>query len=232
MIGRRSGAPPPPPPPPPGRVGSTPHVIPSGPPLRPPASTPPPPPLPPPAPGSRATTPPAPGARLPPAPPGPGVGPIPSPPRPRSRPTRSQYRRRRVAVLLAATALLGGVAFVAVTEGSIWPRETTPAPSTGSSTTNARERELPPLPSLPTGVGSLPGSAGGSGIPEGEPPDELGDDATLNALARRCFNAVMSACDDLGDAAPASSPYRRYGDTCGGRRPDDADTRCSTAFPG
>lgn len=134
-------------------------------------------------------------------------------------------------MFLAAATLFGGGAFVAVTESGVWPGDATPATNSATTTTNAREGELPPLPSLPTVAVSPAGSTSGADVPAGQPPGRLGDDVALNALASRCFDAVMSACDDLVSSAPASSAYRQYGDSCGGRRPEDPDTRCTVAFP-
>lgn len=40
------------------------------------------------------------------------------------------------------------------------------------------------------------------------------------ALAQGCFDGDMSACDELFNTTPASSPDEAYGDTCGGRIED------------
>ena len=55
---------------------------------------------------------------------------------------------------------------------------------------------------------------------EGEPvpPDGLGDDPDLDALAGECFAGDLLACDHLFLESPVDSAYEDYGDTCGGRQ--------------
>jgi hypothetical protein len=50
------------------------------------------------------------------------------------------------------------------------------------------------------------------------PPDDLGSDPVLDALAESCFDGDLAACDRLFLQAPIDSPYEEYGDTCGGRQ--------------
>src|SRR5688572_24947422 len=63
-----------------------------------------------------------------------------------------------------------------------------------------------------------------------EPPDDLGADPELDALAQSCFDGDMLACDELFLRAPVGSDYEAYGDTCGGRQ--SAGTRDYCALGG
>jgi hypothetical protein len=90
------------------------------------------------------------------------------------------------------------------------------------------ELSIPDL-SIPDMPGTLapPGS-----IPEStEPPDGLGDDTALDALAEDCFDGSMEACDELYGAAESGTEYRRYGDTCAGRQPENTQVYCVASFP-
>ena len=90
------------------------------------------------------------------------------------------------------------------------------------------ELSIPPL-SIPERPGTLapPGS-----IPDStEPPDGLGTDSALDALAQDCYEGDMDACDELYAESDAGSDYRRYGDTCAGRQPENTEVYCTAAFP-
>ena len=50
------------------------------------------------------------------------------------------------------------------------------------------------------------------------PPEDLGDDPDLDALAQSCFEGDLVACDHLFLQSPVDSDYEAYGDTCGGRQ--------------
>ena len=66
---------------------------------------------------------------------------------------------------------------------------------------------------------------------EPQPPDGLGDDATLNTLAERCYEGDLQACDDLYSQSDSSSPYHVYGDTCAGRQPENTGHYCTDLAP-
>lgn len=63
----------------------------------------------------------------------------------------------------------------------------------------------------------------------GEPvaPGNLGDDPELDALAQRCYEGDMAACDDLYFAADIDSDYMIYGDTCAGRQAEHTGQTCT-----
>jgi hypothetical protein len=42
----------------------------------------------------------------------------------------------------------------------------------------------------------------------------------------------MDSCDLLWLASDDGTPYKKYGDTCAGRRPEGQDPLCSETFPG
>ena len=48
---------------------------------------------------------------------------------------------------------------------------------------------------------------------EAQPPDNLGDDSELEALAQSCFAGDIVACDHLYLQSPIDSTYESYGDT-------------------
>ncbi|MGH9138242.1 MAG: hypothetical protein ACRD0G_14535, partial [Acidimicrobiales bacterium] len=64
--------------------------------------------------------------------------------------------------------------------------------------------------------------------PGGEPvpPEGLGTDPELDALAQSCYAGDMDACDDLYAEADSGSDYQVYGDTCGGRQPENTGRYC------
>ena len=68
--------------------------------------------------------------------------------------------------------------------------------------------------------------------PATQQPAGLGTDAALDALAQRCYDGDMQACDDLFLQSELGSPYHEYGDTCAGRQPVGTYTYCRVAFPG
>ena len=77
-----------------------------------------------------------------------------------------------------------------------------------------------------------PTSAAVTGIPPAsQPPTGLGAEAALDALAQRCYDGDMGACDELFKASPIGSAYQDYGDTCAGRQPAGTFTYCRAAFP-
>ena len=72
-----------------------------------------------------------------------------------------------------------------------------------------------------------------SGIPTAtQQPAGLGTDPTLDALAQRCYDGDMQACDDLFLQSELGTPYHAYGDTCAGRQSAGTYTYCTVAFPG
>jgi hypothetical protein len=60
-------------------------------------------------------------------------------------------------------------------------------------------------------------------LPTADSPEGLGDDPALDALAQNCFDGDMQACDDLYLQSDFDSDYEDYGNTCGGRFPDNTD---------
>jgi hypothetical protein len=64
------------------------------------------------------------------------------------------------------------------------------------------------------------------------PPEGLGSDPALDALARPCHDGDMNVCDELFFAAEADTAYRTYGDTCAGRQPEGTGQLCTVTFPG
>lgn len=51
--------------------------------------------------------------------------------------------------------------------------------------------------------------------PPSAPP--VADDPGLDGYAQRCYDGLLSACDDLYSLSPPMTEYERYGMTCGGR---------------
>ena len=72
-------------------------------------------------------------------------------------------------------------------------------------------------------------SAGPTEPPSGEPvpPEGLGDDPALDALAQSCYAGDMETCDELYGSAESGSEYQIYGDTCGGRQPANTGRLCT-----
>lgn len=68
--------------------------------------------------------------------------------------------------------------------------------------------------------------------PAAAPPDNLGSDPVFDALAQKCYDGDMQACDDLFANSDSNSLYEAYGDTCAGRQEPGTDTYCTTSFPG
>ncbi len=59
------------------------------------------------------------------------------------------------------------------------------------------------------------------------PPEGLGDDPDLDALAQSCYVGDMAACDELYGSAESGSAYQAYGDTCAGRQPENTGNYCT-----
>ena len=59
------------------------------------------------------------------------------------------------------------------------------------------------------------------------PPDGLGSDPELDALAESCYAGDMEACDELVRRADSGSEYQAYGDTCAGRQPPNTGNYCT-----
>ena len=87
-----------------------------------------------------------------------------------------------------------------------------------------------PLPSIGLPMPGVTTIAPGAPLPAGQPPDDLGDDATLDDLADQCFAGDMAACDDLYIAADVGTAYLTYGDTCAGRQPEHTTVPCVDTF--
>lgn len=64
-------------------------------------------------------------------------------------------------------------------------------------------------------------------VDDPEPPASLGDDATFDVLAERCFDGVGTACDELFAQSDSGSEYEAYGDSCAGRIPEDTGLSCA-----
>jgi hypothetical protein len=79
---------------------------------------------------------------------------------------------------------------------------------------------------------TVPPTSAPSGIPPAsQQPTGLGSDPALDALAQRCYDGDMQACDDLFDQAPIGSAYMTYGDTCAGRQQPGTFNYCRVVFP-
>ena len=121
----------------------------------------------------------------------------------------------------------GGVAAFLLLGGDDDPTTTA---TTDSSSEVAGGATPPEPPNTPEDTGG-----GGSGdVPEpGSPPDGLGDDPVLDALAQDCFDGDLQACDDLFLDSPVDSDYETYGNTCGDRVPEDEvnGRLCTIIFP-
>ena len=65
--------------------------------------------------------------------------------------------------------------------------------------------------------------------PSGEPipPEGLGTDPQLDALAESCYAGDMGTCDELYGSADSGSAYQIYGDTCAGRQPENTGSYCT-----
>ncbi len=74
---------------------------------------------------------------------------------------------------------------------------------------------------------ALAGGGGGGGGGEPVPPEGLGGDAALDALAESCYVGDMEACDTLYADAESGSAYENYGDTCAGRQPANTGSFCT-----
>ena len=59
------------------------------------------------------------------------------------------------------------------------------------------------------------------------PPEGLGTDPELDALAQSCYAGDMEACDELYGSAESGSAYQVYGDTCAGRQPENTGRFCT-----
>lgn len=62
--------------------------------------------------------------------------------------------------------------------------------------------------------------AGYDGIPGGRPPTGVSGDPELDVLARECFGARLSSCDELYASSDRGTSYETYAQTCGGRLVD------------
>lgn len=110
-----------------------------------------------------------------------------------------------------------------------WCADTFP----GAAPTTTTAPSAPTLPTVPpTTDGTSPSATTAPApLPAGTPPEGLGDDPGLDALATSCYAGDMAACDTLFDTSPIDSPYHTYGDTCGGRQPAGTFKYCRVAFP-
>src|SRR5262245_59582959 len=94
-----------------------------------------------------------------------------------------------------ATVLSVALAVLALGAPSCQPATGTPAPS-----------RLPEATAQPV-----------ASVAPGSPPNKLGNNRELNALAQCCSQGVLKACDQLVQKSSAESQYENYGATCGGR---------------
>jgi hypothetical protein len=82
------------------------------------------------------------------------------------------------------------------------------------------------------GIGAPKAAAAPTSEPTGDdaqPPDDLGDDSDLDALAEACFEGDLVACDHLYLRSPIASAYESYGDTCAGRQAEGTGLYCGLA---
>jgi hypothetical protein len=99
--------------------------------------------------------------------------------------------------------------------------DTTAGPG-GSTTTSGPETTTTTEASAVT-----TGSA--NNLPDPEPVPG-GTDAQLNELAQQCHDGDMQACDDLYTESEIGSEYEAYGNSCGGRVPDNS-LYCVDVYP-
>ncbi len=104
---------------------------------------------------------------------------------------------------------------------TVAPSETSESSEPAESSEPTASSE-PTEPSLPLDPGSIP--------PPTMEPTGLGDDPALDALAQSCYDGDLAACDDLYRGADPGTPYRIFGDTCGGRQGEGSGTWCVDAF--
>jgi len=147
--------------------------------------------------------------------------------------TPANKKIKLILALAAAVVLVvvGVITFVIATSDD---DPTTAASNETVATRSEDSSEASASTSPETASSSTTGGGRGEGqrdIPPGTPPDGLGDDPVMNALAQSCFEGVWTACDDLYFGTDIDSPYRTYGDTCGGRLgPEELDGFCEITF--
>ncbi len=137
----------------------------------------------------------------------------------------------RIAGVVAAVSISLFGATLAATGASAGRPESAPP------TTDVRVSATDTIPDDTSGDVDAPdGSVADDSTPAGDgepiPPDGLGDDAELDALADDCFGGDLLACDLLFLAAPVDSAYEEYGDTCGGRQPAGTEDYCALGTDG
>ena len=144
--------------------------------------------------------------------------------------------RDRPALAAFVFALVAGVLF----PGCGSDASSAGAPSTSETTSSAPEAEVDGLLTLLDDVAPEVAAAGAgtttttATLPpgsEGYPHSAaalaaLGDDARLDDLALDCYQADLTACDDLFVAGPAGSLYEVYGATCGARIDQPTNRLC------
>lgn len=136
---------------------------------------------------------------------------------------------RLVGAVAAVTLCLFGVTMAATGASADGPES---APSTTTQRVSATDTvpddtnddlaqstETAPDDSAADGTGPATGG-------EPTPPDALGDDPELDALADGCFGGDLLACDHLFLQSPVDSAYEEYGDTCGGRQEPSTENWC------
>jgi hypothetical protein len=117
---------------------------------------------------------------------------------------------------------------------------TTSAPGDASTTSTTAAATSTSQGSTTTGGNGGPSTtAGTSGststtlaLTAPTPPPTGTDPQLPNAhdLAVKCHDGDMQACDDLYDGSTAASEYETYGNTCGGRLPNDNTEYCVDVF--
>jgi hypothetical protein len=107
---------------------------------------------------------------------------------------------------------------------------TTIALGSDSTTTTTAPPGATTTTSTPGGAATTTTTApAGSDLPPADPVPG-GDDEQLNQLAQQCHDGDMQACDDLFNQSDFDSAYEDYGNTCGGRVPDNTDF-CVNVYP-
>ena len=90
-----------------------------------------------------------------------------------------------------------------------------------------RHVRRPPGRRAPVGYCGLEPRSAATASGEPVPPEGLGADPALDALAQSCYVGDMEACDELYGSAESGSAYQVYGDTCAGRQPENTGSFCT-----
>jgi len=149
-----------------------------------------------------------------------------------------QQRRSKgplIAVIVGVLVLAGvGIALFFLLRGDGDANTASSVDTTAPTTSAAESSSAEPTTETSSPETTTEGSTGGGDLPApGAPPDGLGDDPALSALAQECYDGSMESCDSLFFAAPSDSEYETYGSTCARRISEEeaSGTFCTVRFP-